>query len=292
MATTFLDASHYQSINLDTYWSRHDRMALKVTEGTAFKDDAFRDRYRYAASRGLPLVLYHFDRAAYDGAMQFDAFLNAIKGAGGPRPQDLFCLDSEDTATPYRAAASAKRFTERGASLGYEGCVYTGVWFANPHNITAGVVHPTWRKLWLSDYNAKHEDATMPLPSGWSRSQVIARQYTDKAPVPGVAGTADYSRVITDWLSAGPILEEDVAITEAEFSRIRQELIVALADPTHQYLQDDISAQVKPVKDAVTALSDKVDALLSRPTAGPGGSVDVEALAARVDALIAARYAS
>lgn len=204
--TTFLDASHHQTLDQAVYWAAHDRLALKVSEGIGFRDPAFPDRYRYAVARHKPLDLYHFDRARFDGAEQFDYYLDAIRDAGGPRPfpLDLLCLDSEDTNNPADADTSATRFTYRGGGLGYPGSLYTGVWYANPYKITANILHPGWRRLWLSDYNPAHLDATMRLPNGWDRRQVAARQFTSTARVPGVPRPADYSRVLLDWLATAP----------------------------------------------------------------------------------------
>lgn len=204
--TSYADLSHHQSVDLAAYFAGHDRVALKVTEGTAFVDPTFAERYRVAVQLGRPVQLYHYDRARFDGAEQADFFLATIRAAGGPRlwPLDLMCLDSEDTNNPAGADVSAGRFTNRLGGLGYPGSAYTGVWFANPYGITASVLHPRWRWLWLSDYTAAHADGSMPLPAGWTRAQVLARQFTDRATVAGVESTCDYSRVLADWLHTAP----------------------------------------------------------------------------------------
>lgn len=233
-------------------------------------------------------MLYHFDRAATGGAAQFDDFLNAIKGAGGPRafPLDLLCLDSEDTQSPGLAATSARAFTNRAASLGYQGCVYTGNWFANPHGITAALVHPSWQRLWLSDYNPDHADETMPLPAGWDRTQVIARQFTSGATVPGISGRADYSRVLNDWLTK----DENVAITDAEFDKIATltwtKVAQGLTDPAHPKLVVDHTDLDRDV----ATLKAQVAALAARPVVA--GAVDLDVLAAKLADLLAKRLAS
>lgn len=217
--TTYADLSHHQSVDLPGYWARHDRMALKVTEGTGFTDDTFVDRYRYAKARGLPLKLYHFDRSKFDGASQFDFFLDAIRQAGGPRPGlDLLCDDVEDVNDPGLAAGSAQEFTRHAETLGYAGCVYTGCWYANPYRITAGILAPSWRRLWLSEYRTgpNYLDTTMPIPVGWSRDQVIARQFTSTASVPGVPSPADYNRVLVEWLGAPTPTGDNSVTTEAD----------------------------------------------------------------------------
>lgn len=267
MTISWADLSHYQTnVTLPVYAARHDRVGLKITEGTGYTDDVSIERYRWCKANGLPAVLYHFDRARFGGAAQFDYFLDTVKRAGGPRPGlDLLCHDVEDTDNPANAAASAAAFSNHAAHLGYAGCVYTGVWYANPHLITAGILHPSWRRLWLSDYG-QAPDGSMRLPNGWDRSQVIARQFTSTAAVPGVGTPADYNRVLVEWLGAPT--EGDVAITEAEFSRIRQELITVLADPTHQYLQDELA----PLKAALAQTAGQIAALTA--LAGQAGGLD------------------
>lgn len=269
--TTYSDVSHHQAVTLPAYWALHDRMALKVTEGTGFTDDTFRERYRYAKDRGLPLKLYHFDRAKFDGAAQFDFFLDAIRAAGGPRPGlDLLCHDVEDTNDPNLAAGSAREFTNHAAGLGYSGCVYTGVWYANPHGITAGILHPSWRRLWLSDYGTT-PDAQMRLPNGWVRSQVIARQFTSTASVPGVGSPADYNRVLAEWLGSAPTpTPVEDTLSAAEVKQILDAIggvsdivsVMARGDvppgphgSTHANLKD-MSAALNAVRAAVGALSD------------------------------------
>lgn len=215
--TTFSDLSHHQAgVSVQAYAAAHDRIALKATEGLGYIDPTFAPRWRLAGELGLARVAYHYDRAVNDGASQFGWFLDAVMRAGGLRAGDMLCLDSEDTATPARASAAAAAFTHRAATLGYSGCVYTGRWYANPYGITAGVLHPSWRWLWLSDYTATHTDQAMPLPAGWDRAQVLARQFTDRATVPGVTGPCDYSRVLRDWLTT----TEDDSMSAAEADRV------------------------------------------------------------------------
>lgn len=61
-----------------------------------------------------------------------------------------------------------------------------------------------------------------------------------------------YMTQVQAFFDGTPPQEEDVAITEAEFMRIRKELITALDDSTHQYLQDELA----PLKDGLKALKD------------------------------------
>lgn len=237
----YADVSHYQTMNLDAYWAKHDRLAMKVTEGTGYVDPTFGDRYADAVRRGRPTKLYHFDRARFAGEDQFDFYVSQIRRVrpAGPRPfpLDLLCLDSEDTDTPSQAAASAHAFSYRGAAQGYPGSQYTGVWYANPYGLTASVLHPTWRRQWLSDYGAT-SDLNVRQPNGWTRAQLIGRQWTDRATIPGITGTADYSRVINDWLTVTP--QED-GMTQED-----QDAINAHTDAAHAELWRKLTAMFGP----------------------------------------------
>lgn len=199
--TTFADLSHHQGgIDLTAYAKTHDRIAFKATQGGSYTDPTFTARWRQAGTLGLARIAYHYAENDGDGAKDFDR-LYALVSLHGLSARDVLCLDQEDTATPQRAAAYTGQWTERAASRGVAGIIYTGAWYANPNGVTAAVAAPPWRRLWLSDYSATHSDTAMPLPTGWTRGQVVARQYTDKATVAGITGTCDYSRVLQDWLS-------------------------------------------------------------------------------------------
>jgi lysozyme len=318
--TTFADLSHHQAgVSVTAYAAAHDRVALKATEGTGYVDPTFTDRWRAAGAAGLARVAYHFDRAAFDGAAQCDWLLGAVARAGGAGPRDLLCLDSEDTATPAQASASAAAFTRRAAAAGYPGCVYTGRWFANPYGITAGVLHPSWRRLWLSDYTASHDDATMPLPVGWDRGQVLARQFTDRATVPGVTGPCDYSRVLIDWINTGDdsMSASEVATLSAQIAALSQQVsdayrLLTVGDgpavtegaDTHPQNLKNVRAVLRPLAAAVAAQANDETAILAAITASgselearlvaaieavpqsPSGGVDAKAVVAELrDAL-------
>jgi GH25 family lysozyme M1 (1,4-beta-N-acetylmuramidase) len=200
VVTSFADLSHYQeSVDLAAYArAGHDRVILKATEGLSVVDSRFAERWQQAGRLGLARVAYHFGRAGNSGAAEFDHLLQVVGGLGA---RDVLCLDSEDTGAASRAAAHAREFTARAVARGVRtGLVYTGRWFAEPNGITAAVVQPGWRQLWLSDYGTA-ADAGIALPTGWSRAQLVARQFTDHASVAGIAGGCDYNRLLRDWLS-------------------------------------------------------------------------------------------
>jgi GH25 family lysozyme M1 (1,4-beta-N-acetylmuramidase) len=185
----------------------YDTIGWKISEGTGYEDPTWASAYAEAKRRGKRFVGYHFDRAAFDGAAQFDWFISRwLAVAGSLRPGlDVLCHDVEDTNSPAGARASMLRFTGRATSRGYPtGVIYSGVWYAGPNDIRLDDI-PTagWRRGWLSDYTAGQADSAIELPPGWPRSQVVARQYTSTHPWPGMTGGVDFNRTLAAWPAAG-----------------------------------------------------------------------------------------
>lgn len=220
MAESFADLSHHQgSVDLAAYKrAGHRTIILKATEGVNFVDPAFAARWREAGRQGLRRVAYHYARNVNSGASEFDFFIRAVDAAGGLGPDDLLCLDSEDTQTPARARGQASEFTHRGADTGHPvGWLYTGNWYANPNRLTPEVLPVGWRRLWLSNYDGSVPDDQVRVPVGWDRSALYARQFTDRATVPGVGGTCDYSRLLIDWTG-----EQDMPLSDAEWAKLQK----------------------------------------------------------------------
>jgi len=129
MTTNFADISHHQAgVDLDAYKKAgHTRIILKATEGTGYTDPTFAARWKKAGQIGLDRVAYHFQRAEFNGADEFDHLYAVVMAAGGLTPRDRLCLDVEDTNTPSRAAAGCKEFGARAQARGVtQGLVYTG----------------------------------------------------------------------------------------------------------------------------------------------------------------------
>jgi lysozyme len=234
---------------------------FKATQGTAGVDPMFVARWRAAGALGLARGAYHYAESADNGALDFDHFIGVVIGAGKVTDRDVLCLDSEDTAAAARADEHAREFTARAEARGFpEGCLYTGRWYADPANLRPDDLAPGWRRLWVSDYGTA-ADSAVELPAGWSRDQVFIRQYTDAETIAGIAGPCDANRVLKEWISM-PLTDADAALIAAKLTSdhnflfaIRKELITALADPTHHYLQDEL----QPLKDGVDRLGKTLD---------------------------------
>jgi lysozyme len=210
--TSFADISHHQgAVNLAAYKrAGHDRIILKATEGTGFTDPTFTARWRQAGQLGLARVAYHFARARFDGADEFDHLLAVVRAAGGLGARDRLCLDVEDPDTPSRAGANARQFAARAVQRGItSGLVYTFRSYAVNHGIAPSLFPAGWRRLWLADYTVGQADTAIELGAGWTRAQVVARQYTDQAHVAGIGSLCDYNRLLREWITGSPPTEED-----------------------------------------------------------------------------------
>jgi glycosyl hydrolase family 25 len=259
-------------------------IAWKITEGVTYEDPTWRGAYDTAVRRGRWFLGYHFDRAVNDGAAQFDWFISRLlNGAGGrlrPGGVDRLCLDSEDVLTPSRARASAVAFTRRATMAGHpDGCVYSAPWFdshTRPNTVRLDLLPVGWRVGWVPDYTPGEPDDQIELPDGWARGQVWARQYTDTRPgLPGLPMGCDFNRTLRPWPGTG-----DASMSAAELAAltqqladlkayqtsdtmkamVRQEVITALSDPTHQYLQDELA----PLKAGLASTAQQLTGLTSQ----------------------------
>jgi lysozyme len=301
MTTNFADISHHQAgVDLDAYKKAgHTRIILKATEGTGFTDPTFAARWKKAGELGLDRVAYHFQRAKFNGADEFDHLYSVVMAAGGLTPRDRLCLDVEDTETPSRAAAGCKEFGARAQARGVtQGLVYTGKWYGQPNGIKATLFPAGWRKLWLSDYTAGQEDAAIELWTGWTRAQVYTRQYTDRASVAGVPGNCDYSHLIKDWLTVVDAVSTttedwfDMA-TQADLeAAVRKVLNEGTAKGQHNWAETEQAElgtvqgnvnRLNTLSGAVAALDAKMSALVAALATASSGQFDLAAVEAAAE---------
>lgn len=281
----FADTSHYQaSVDLAAYKAAgHDRIVFKATEGATGTDPVFADRWRLAGQLGLARGAYHFGRSG-DGAVEWRHFSGVVKAAG-LTAADLLILDSEDPGNERYARTHAAAFCHAATADGHPvGAVYSGAWYATPARLTPDVLPAGWRQLWISDYSGT-TDNVIGLPAGWARAQVIARQYTDRATLPGI-GACDASRVIRDWLQPGALtLNADLT---AAFAAVNGNLATLTRGDTGH------PDNLRNLRAELGALAGKVDALTVKTAAlvGAAGVLDSGAVAGRLAANLAARLRS
>lgn len=258
----FADISHYQpTVDLDAYRrAGYDRIVMKATQGRTGVDPTFAARWRRAGELGLARGAYHFAESNDDGAADFDHFLSTVNAAGGFGPRDVPILDSEDTAAVARADEHAREFTTRAVARGFPvGLLYTGRWYADPANLRPDDLAPGWRQLWISDYGTATDDA-IALPAGWSRDQIVARQYTSTATIPGVTGRCDANRVLKEWIT--------VALTKADAELVAKALVPYLQEiATGAGNSVDDNPLLQGFRDALTAVAADVTAIRTDTTA-------------------------
>lgn len=294
MPESFADLSHHNStVDLAVYAAAgYRRVIHKATEGTDYVDPTFSSRWREAGRLGLARVAYHFARAKFNGADEFDHLAATVAAAGGLGPRDRLCLDTEDTETPQHAKLNAIQFTNRAISRGYStGLIYTGKWYADPNGITSSIFPPGWRGLWLSDYTPGQADEDIELPAGWSRDDLVARQYSSTATAAGI-GTCDMSRVLNDWLPMEG--SDDMPLTDADLDAVwtHDVRVGDVKVPAYQAL-DGAYTLSREARDRVASVQSDVAAVRAKlETLSAGGAtVDLDALAAKVADLLAARLA-
>lgn len=153
------------------------------------------------------------------GAGEAARFASALRAAGGLGPADWVCLDVEDPRERGpRAAAHAAAFCARMAELGFgRGVVYSYAPYVAGTGLTPSMLPPGWRRLHVANYGPT-PDSRVPLPPGWGRELVVARQYSESARQAGIPGGSDANRVVREWLpapaSAAPEEDEDVVRDE------------------------------------------------------------------------------
>ena len=251
----FADVASYQrGMDLAAHGAHgYDRVVVKATEGTGYvnpyfarefntKTSGFADWWRWAGTLGLARGAYHFARPSqWGGAAEADWFHRALRRAGGLGPRDWPVLDTEESGQERRAALHAAEFCERMVELGYRyGWVYAGTYYLGLAELTPDRLPEGWRNLWLANYNPVGDDR-VPLPAGWPRELLVARQYTSSASQPGIPGLSDANRVVREWLD-GRSVEED-PVTEQEMDRIAEKVTALLM---RQVREDGVEDEANP----------------------------------------------
>lgn len=240
--TTFADISSHQGQDVDiTAYAAggHDRILVKATEGVGYVNPWFGPWWAAAGYAGLARGAYHYARPSQTtvtadelrmgitpGAREAGHFAAAIEAAGGCGPHDWVCLDTEDPDCRAGLAADhAAAFCERMCELGYpQGVVYSYGPYLREVGLTAGMLPAGWRRLHIAHYGPP-ADAVVPLPPGWYRDQVVARQFTDAAVTAGIPGVSDVSRVVREWLRQGGegVGGDDIRLITAAVGRLLDE---------------------------------------------------------------------
>lgn len=227
----FADLSHHNPdpINWRVYRATRDRVVLKATEATSFVDNKFNERFRNTLGKRMA---YHFQRVGFSAIDQVNHFLETIKVAGFDNSKDCAVIDVEDIDTAgwtSKGRTNTIQLCQAMVSKGFpQGVIYSYRYYLNTIGLKANDLPVGWRKLWIATYTDAISDSNVSLPNGWTRDQVVARQYTDQANVAGITGKCDDNRVIIEWMGKpstpapkpdSTISEEDVFILRADKDR-------------------------------------------------------------------------
>ena len=187
--------------------------------------DGYRTFAAAHATREFATVSRVDTRAAEAGGRaEADRFARAVLAAGFEAARDWVCLDAEDPGEQGRpAAAHAVAFCQRMCERGFpRGVVYSYSPYLTGCGLAADMLPPGWRMLHVANYNPA-PDSRVPLPLGWGREHVVARQYTSAASQAGIPGRSDASRVVREWLG-GRSPEEEI-VTEQDKNDIAQRVL-------------------------------------------------------------------
>jgi GH25 family lysozyme M1 (1,4-beta-N-acetylmuramidase) len=226
MASPFPDLSNWQNGSdlvgiLRALGS--DRVLLKASEGLT-ADLSFPGFVRQAIGLDKKIGAYHFARpSAHDGTTEASFHTAVLRGVFGPSinlARTWSCYDMEDPRLDQKSAGAASTaklhailFAQQMVKSGWT----RGVIYASAPYITWSGLWPSdlpegWRFLHIANYNAT-PDEQIPLPPQWSRSQVVARQFTSSAVVSGATTALDISHIDAEWLETargGTVSVQDV----------------------------------------------------------------------------------
>lgn len=328
MVNPFPDLSNYQAgSNVAAILAAlgSDRALYKATEGTTYKASTFPAFVAATTLLGKKVGGYHFARpsahAGQDEAAWHAAYLRVNGFNPGNRDTHWSCYDFEDPALDQSvlanksvARAHAINFTGAMVALGWTtGVVYGSYPYFNWCGLTAAMLPTGWRNLHIANYG-QVSDSLVTLPNGWSRSQVVARQYTSSANEPGGTTPLDVSHFVREWL--GNNGGDSPMAGEADAAIIALNGAIAGVNPSdfvHQFIAtywkiNTLAAQtaagastqgqvglvgqnVQAARDDVAALRADLDQFAAQLLAGGGVSltIDYDLLAGKVVDALAAR---
>jgi GH25 family lysozyme M1 (1,4-beta-N-acetylmuramidase) len=175
-----LDLSHWQKDeNIDFVMLKAndiDFVILKVTEGTGFVDDTFKNKAEAALAAGLIVMPYHFFRGNYGGAAQATHCVDTLRQLGFFDLIEYVPIIWADVETSDGVSISQRRnrllaFLQTIEGKGFQGGVYSSPYYWNALIGLVGWIANYWQ------WDAHWTSASVPtLPQGWSREKTIVWQ--------------------------------------------------------------------------------------------------------------------
>lgn len=171
---------------------------VKLTESDDYANPYRHQQRQGAHAAGIRSIgLYHFARPSRNsGTAEADWFLQHVGEDGGVQPGEFYCLDMEDTDVAATADLDAwvLDFAGRvGRSFGRPIVLYSGAWYADPHNLNRD---PKLAELGL--WWASVGSHIPPTPEPWASAgkSLLLWQYNWHGQVPGIVGDVDLDYLV------------------------------------------------------------------------------------------------
>jgi GH25 family lysozyme M1 (1,4-beta-N-acetylmuramidase) len=200
MTEQFVDISNFNTVmSWADYRKWSSRIALKTTEGTSYTDPTYAANRANAKAAGIQsLWHYHFARPDTGNNPVNEAnFQRSVIGEIGAN--DLVVLDFEVNDSRATAEWAYQFLAQQEQSYPGQVAIY-----ASTAYILERLQDPRLSvfKLWLASWT--YDPASRPAcPSPWTN--YIALQYSDRATVPGIAGSVDADIFLGESLMTIPV---------------------------------------------------------------------------------------
>lgn len=192
MTAQFCDVSVFQPSNIDwqayKIWSASgdgiSRVALRSSYGRGYIDQHFQAYRTGALDAGIDVILYyHYSYPASNGASSEADWQHQVIGA--LRPQDQLVLDFEENVDAATAEWAYEWLARQEQNYGKPPMIYASDAYIRERLNDQRLAHfPLWLAAWQFT-----PDARPVCPPPWSHYTYL--QYTDRATIPGIAGTVD-----------------------------------------------------------------------------------------------------
>lgn len=187
----YADISAFQPETIDwtayKAWSEQGdgiaRIALKASEGTGYTDGHYHMYRAQAQAAGIRIIHYHYARPEWNSAQAEANWFHTVVGSIGPN--DEIMLDYEEGVGQATADWALAFLTACQQLFGKTPVIYSYLSYIQSRLQNASLAsYPLILAEWTYDPSAR---PACPLP--WKSYWAV--QYSDKASVPGIAGSID-----------------------------------------------------------------------------------------------------
>lgn len=194
--TRFVDISSYNAVDWVAYSMWSDTVAIKSTEGNGFADPVFPSHRANALAASMACILYyHFSRPDLGNSPIVEAN-SQYRIVGKIRPQDLIVLDFEVQDSRATAEWAYQFLAQQEENYKQLPAIYASSSYILERLQDQRLARfPLWLANWT--YN---QAARPACPRPWT--SYLGLQYTDKASIPGIAGTVDADVFLGEYFQA------------------------------------------------------------------------------------------